>query len=62
MYYVIQQKKNKRYFKKFTKVKGLYLTTSSLEKAKRFNLDNLTDFQMYHLYGSFWNETLIFSP
>ena len=53
--YVLQHKVNKKFFKRFTSLKGLYLTTISLHKARRFNADGLADFQMYYPYADNWD-------
>ena len=53
--YVIQHKVNKKFFKRFTPLKGLYLTSPSLDKARRFNADGLADFQIYYPYADDWD-------
>ena len=53
--YVLQHKVSKKFFKRFTSVKGLYLTSVSLEKARRFNAIGLADFQLYYPYADDWN-------
>lgn len=54
MYY-LQHKKTKKFLKKFTEVRGLYLTTEKVVKARKFNHIGLNDFFIYYPFADDWD-------